>query len=434
MAIEKTPDEKSRPWFDGTKFRQDSRPFAVASRNYGEGGFSIRTSSNRLGISPKKLTLETQGSGKNLSYDGVNTNYWVVKGVITEKGTGRRFEGYHGIKLDPEKKLIDLVTPVLTGPHKQYVASEVVAKAFYNPEISAALSEAQGSSGEKKLKNWWSNYDRQQEEYDSIQKKGAFHFMNLTSGVQMKVLNKYAEDNGTDDLDDVLYSLFSQDGTTLFTYGAYVGPESQTEEQILESGQIHSKKTTAMIEAVKEAGVSQPIVKLNSDDLFYNLGYLDVDKKSKKVGPELQWTAKIHSQEAFGARTPSAELTSNSTIYVPKNTRANPVKFNAKTTFQFSRSYLIDVGTKKKQRITYKSRKAGDGLVVWKDKEVAKKAANAARSRGYLMRTVPVSSGWVNLAAKRKNYPKWHPLYSDHNKKLLATGNIPKNLREYHKR
>ena len=43
---------------------------------------------------------------------------------------------------------------------------------------------------EKELKKWWSDYDQQQEKYDAVEKKGAYNFMNLTSGIQMKILKK----------------------------------------------------------------------------------------------------------------------------------------------------------------------------------------------------------------------------------------------------
>ena len=440
-----------KPWLDGTKFRQDSRPFSVATRNMPrqigamvpDGSLVLRNGyldSSRTGTMKPKPSLYgfvPSGSGKNLAYDGVNTDYWVVKGTITN-ATGETFEGYHGVIWDKDDETLDLVTPpFVSKPNKAYYAQELIAKAFYNPEISAALSEAQGSSGVDEFGNWWMNYGLQKEEYDSIQKKGAFHFMNLTSGIQMKALKEYAELYGTDSLDEIVYSLFSQDGTAQFSYGNYVGPEIGAPKG--EDGG-KSKKTIAMIKAVQESEVAQPVLdpdmlqQARAGDLFYNLGYLNVDNKSNRVGPELSWTSQLYSQDAFGPKSKNLVLTSNERVYVGKNTKDNPVKFNPKNTFQFTRTYLIDVGTKKKQRITYKSRKAGDGLVVWKEQNVAKKAASAARSKGYLMRTVPVATGWVNLAAKRKNYPEWHPLYSKHNRNLIANGKLPKNFREYHRR
>ena len=438
------------PIFDNTKFKQGSIVFSVLTRdvrraipggNWRKGGFIPLSAAEDGGlrISSHPVVFYPSGTGKNLSYDGVNTDYWVVKGELYNDVTS--VGGYHAVRFDRDKQQIELVTdPVFDqGKKRQYEAQQDAAGAFYNPKVSAALAEAQGSAGEKELKKWWSDYDQQQEKYDAVEKKGAYNFMNLTSGIQMKILKKHSDEYGTDSLQDVLYSLYSQDGTALFSYGAYVGPEVM--ERKGDDENRFSKRTQAMIDAVNEADISLPSPELDSE-LFYDVAYVNYDKKSKKVGPELKWSARINSIDAFGGPAgnrlgvgiEAAVLSSNSSRYIPKNTRDNPVKFNAKSTFQFSRSYLIDVGTKKKQRVTYKSRKAGDGLVIWKNKDVAKKAATVARSKGYLMRTVPVADGWVNLAAKRKNYPDWHPLYSKTNKNLIASGKLPKNLRDYHYR
>tara|TARA_B110000444_G_scaffold260076_1_gene305810 strand:- start:854 stop:2485 length:1632 start_codon:yes stop_codon:yes gene_type:complete len=108
-----------------------------------------------------------------------------------------------------------------------------------------------------------------------------------------------------------------------------------------------------------------------------------------------------------------------------KNDRA--VIFNPNSTFQFSRKF----GNKKGQSITYVSRKAGDGLVVWREQGIARLAAANARKKGYLIRTVPISGGYVNLMAKRKHYFKgqeWFDEiqhgYTDENKKYLEDRGI----------
>ena len=93
----------------------------------------------------------------------------------------------------------------------------------------------------------------------------------------------------------------------------------------------------------------------------------------------------------------------------------------SKSQFQFARSY----GTGK-SKIRYVSRKAGDGLVIWNDKRAAKSAAAAAREDGYLIRTVPVASGFVNLAARRKHYPNWNPNWSQSNEDIMKAAGIPK--------
>lgn len=432
-----------KPWFENTKFRQGKQPFQVLARKHAYGligggvsnSLRVNTSAADIGtfMDEGRLFFYPKGTGKNLTYDGVNTDYWVVQGELKD-GKGKSQEGYHAIRFD--KDGLTLNGPYITGDKKrQYEAQEEAAMAFYDPKVSAALAEANGSSGEKELKNWWSDYVQQEEKYEAVEKKGAYHFMNLTSGIQMKILKQYSDLYGSDSLQDVLYSLYKQDGTVLFSYGAYVGPEiGLSRDERIEKGtaDAYSKKTMAMIKAVQEADISLPSPDANAE-LFYDVAYVNYDKKSKKVGPEMTWTAKINTIDAFGGKE-MMELSSDTFRYIPKNTRDNPVKFNPKTTFQFSRTYLIDVGTKKKQRVTYKSRKAGDGLVIWKKKDVAKKAASVARSKGYLMRTVPVADGWVNLAAKRKSYPDWHPLYSEHNKNLMASGKLPKNLRDYHRR
>ena len=89
--------------------------------------------------------------------------------------------------------------------------------------------------------------------------------------------------------------------------------------------------------------------------------------------------------------------------------------------FQFKRTY----GDGKGQKITYKSRSAGDGLVIWKDKELAKLSAKNARDDGWLIRTVRVANGFVNLGAKRKHYPSWHPLFTKQNKEFLESRGVP---------
>ena len=109
-----------------------------------------------------------------------------------------------------------------------------------------------------------------------------------------------------------------------------------------------------------------------------------------------------------------------------KNNRA--VIFNPNSTFQFARTF----GNKKGQKIRYVSRKAGDGLVIWREQGFARLAAENARRKGYLIRTVPVAGGYVNLMAKRKHYFKgqeWFDEiqhgYTEENRKYLEERGIP---------
>lgn len=109
-----------------------------------------------------------------------------------------------------------------------------------------------------------------------------------------------------------------------------------------------------------------------------------------------------------------------------KNNRA--VIFNPNSTFQFARTF----GNKKGQKIRYVSRKAGDGLVLWREQGFARLAAENARKKGYLIRTVPVAGGYVNLMAKRKHYFKgqeWFDEiqhgYTEENRKYLEERGIP---------
>ena len=141
----------------------------------------------------------------------------------------------------------------------------------------------------------------------------------------------------------------------------------------------------------------------------------------------IKWDHKLNRDEVFGnRRTPFPEIMiSNEHSFIPtKNNRKNPLKFNSKTTFQFSRNYKIDTGTGKKMNVRYVSRKAGEGLVIWKDKKFARKAAKEARKRGYLIRTIPVSGGFVNLAARRQHWPEYHPRYSEANRDYLESKGI----------
>ena len=96
------------------------------------------------------------------------------------------------------------------------------------------------------------------------------------------------------------------------------------------------------------------------------------------------------------------------------------INFNTKD-FQFKRTY----GDKKGQKVTYKSRSAGDGLVIWKDKELARLSAKKARDDGWMIRTVRIANGFVNLGAKRKHYASWHPMFSKENKEFLESRGVP---------
>lgn len=90
---------------------------------------------------------------------------------------------------------------------------------------------------------------------------------------------------------------------------------------------------------------------------------------------------------------------------------------------QFSRAYKNSEG----KRIVYKSRKAGDGLLIWRDKRQARRIADIGRSYGWLMRTVPVAGGWVNLAAKRQHYQPFDSRFSEENALALMRAGVKLN-------
>jgi len=159
---------------------------------------------------------------------------------------------------------------------------------------------------------------------------------------------------------------------------------------------------------------------------FFNPAYRDKTKAGKSVGPTFKWSHLLYRNDVFGnkARQLPELLISNQHSFIDKN-RKNPTKFNSTSTFQFARNYKIETGTGKKMSVRYVSRKAGEGLVIWKDKKIARKAAKEARKKGYLIRTVQVSGGFVNLAARRQHWPSYHPKYSEENREYLESKGIP---------
>ena len=70
----------------------------------------------------------------------------------------------------------------------------------------------------------------------------------------------------------------------------------------------------------------------------------------------------------------------------------------SKSGFAFSRTYKDKNGRKRR----YVSRNAGNGLIIWNDPTVARKIAKVGRSNGWLVRTIPVKGGYVNIANKPK--------------------------------
>jgi hypothetical protein len=84
----------------------------------------------------------------------------------------------------------------------------------------------------------------------------------------------------------------------------------------------------------------------------------------------------------------------------------DPVKDkNAKATTSFSKSGFTFARTykdKNGRRRRYVSRNAGNGLIIWNDPTVARKIAKVGRSNGWLVRTIPVKGGYVNIANKPK--------------------------------
>jgi hypothetical protein len=96
--------------------------------------------------------------------------------------------------------------------------------------------------------------------------------------------------------------------------------------------------------------------------------------------------------------------------------KGGDLKFSKKMP-QFKRTYKNADG----KSVTFASRIAGDGLVIWNNKSSARKIADIGRSRGWLMRTVPVAGGWVNLAAPRTHYQPFDSRYNDENRQILET-------------
>lgn len=70
----------------------------------------------------------------------------------------------------------------------------------------------------------------------------------------------------------------------------------------------------------------------------------------------------------------------------------------SKSGFAFSRTYKDKHGRSRR----YVSRNAGNGLIIWNDPTVARKIAKVGRSNGWLVRTIPVKGGYVNIANKPK--------------------------------
>ena len=70
----------------------------------------------------------------------------------------------------------------------------------------------------------------------------------------------------------------------------------------------------------------------------------------------------------------------------------------SKSGFAFARTYKDKHGRSRR----YVSRNAGNGLIIWNDPEVARKIAKVGRSNGWLVRTIPVKGGYVNIANKPK--------------------------------
>lgn len=205
---------------------------------------------------------------------------------------------------------------------------------------------------------------------------------------------------------------------------AVIENDSRVEGLLLPDGQvIEISKPSNKGNLLDADSYMKPPTKAMLDEQPFTNPAIQIGSKST-----IKWGHKLNRNEVFGnRRTPFPEIMmSNEHSFIPtKNNRKNPVKFNSKSTFQFSRNYKIDSGTGKKMNVRYVSRKAGDGLVIWKDKKFARKAAKEARKKGYLIRTVPVSGGFVNLAARRQHHPEWHPRYSEANKEFLESRGIP---------
>lgn len=112
-------------------------------------------------------------------------------------------------------------------------------------------------------------------------------------------------------------------------------------------------------------------------------------------GDEVTWGGLSHpSKLSTWQDTPKVNLSEWDNVKIGRG-KIDPsqIRFSDKT-FKFSRSYKDSKG----RTIKYESKPAGKGLVVWKNKEYAKTTARRARELGWLVRTVPVGNGWVNIA------------------------------------
>ena len=106
----------------------------------------------------------------------------------------------------------------------------------------------------------------------------------------------------------------------------------------------------------------------------------------------ISWKIKPDGLAGGLASTSNFEILSNRYVKAGRGAGKGKVHFSD-STFKFARTFTNSRGKK----LRYQSKNAGGGLVIWKNKLNARRAAHQARELGWLIRTVNVGGGWVNL-------------------------------------
>jgi hypothetical protein len=106
----------------------------------------------------------------------------------------------------------------------------------------------------------------------------------------------------------------------------------------------------------------------------------------------ISWQINPDGRTGGLASTSNFEILSNRFVKAGKGGGKGKVHFSD-STFKFARTFTNSRGKK----LRYQSKNAGGGLVIWKNKLNARRAAHQARELGWLIRTVNVGGGWVNL-------------------------------------
>lgn len=131
----------------------------------------------------------------------------------------------------------------------------------------------------------------------------------------------------------------------------------------------------------------------------------------------ISWRINRDGPAATFASTTDFPITDNEYVKVGKGAAKLKTRFS-ETTFKFSRSFKDRRGKKTR----YESKPAGAGLVIWKEKRNAQASGQRARELGWLIRTVPVGGGWVNLA----NFSKINYSESRNNNQSVGLNSLSK--------